>query len=246
MFSFGPIKTATALGGGIICVRDSELRERMRMRQAAWPIQGRREYLARLGRCAALKLASCRPVLRTWMKACDLTGRDFDQMANATTRGFAGPDFFDRVRRRPSTPLLAMMERRLRKFDSWRVAARAAAGRQLAQLLSGRVLCPAAQTDGHSYWVFPILVANPSEVIAELRREGFDATQGASMCVVPPPPAQPILRASLAELTLPGIVYLPLYPEMPPKALQKMANVVLRTSQAVAPLRESAGVSVGP
>lgn len=102
MFSFGPIKMATALGGGVLRVRNAELRQRMRMRQAAWPVQDHREYLTRIGKYAALKFASCRPVLRIWMGTYELAGRDFDRMANGATRGFAGPDFFRRIRRRPS------------------------------------------------------------------------------------------------------------------------------------------------
>src|SRR5262245_21305060 len=37
MFSFGPIKTATALGGALLCVRDREVLTRMRKRQASYP-----------------------------------------------------------------------------------------------------------------------------------------------------------------------------------------------------------------
>lgn len=237
MFSFGPIKTATALGGGVLRVRDTELLRRMRTRQAVWPIQSHREYRGRIAKYAALKLASCRPVLRIWMRAYELAGRDFDRMANAATRGFAGPGFFARIRRRPSPLLLAMMDRRWRTFDARRVAARAVAGRQLAGLLAGSVFCPAVESARHSYWVFPILVANPEEVIASLRRAGFDATQGASMYVVPPPATGSHFRAVVAESLLPGIVYLPLYPELPPAALRKMAEVVRKTSQVVWPAR---------
>src|SRR6185369_9747418 len=39
MFSFGPIKTATALGGALLCVRDRGVLARMRKLQAGYPIQ---------------------------------------------------------------------------------------------------------------------------------------------------------------------------------------------------------------
>ena len=39
MYSFGTIKTATCLGGGVLLVRDPALRVRIRMRQDRYPIQ---------------------------------------------------------------------------------------------------------------------------------------------------------------------------------------------------------------
>ena len=48
LFSFGPIKTATALGGAVVRVRDAELRSRMRDLQNAYPMQSRSAYLKRL------------------------------------------------------------------------------------------------------------------------------------------------------------------------------------------------------
>ena len=45
MFSFGPIKTSTALGGALIRVKDRDLRARMRAIQAAYPVQANRKHL---------------------------------------------------------------------------------------------------------------------------------------------------------------------------------------------------------
>ena len=39
MFSFGPIKTATALGGGLLRVKNEDLRQRIRTRQFEYPVQ---------------------------------------------------------------------------------------------------------------------------------------------------------------------------------------------------------------
>jgi dTDP-4-amino-4,6-dideoxygalactose transaminase len=233
LLSFGPIKTATALGGGLVRTRDAELLRRMRSLQAAWPMQGRGAYLRRVGKYACLKVISSRLMVRGLIRACELSGRDFDRIANSSARGFAGHDFFLRIRQQPSAPLLASVARRLRRFDAVRLAGRIAKGQMLARLLAGHVPCPAAHTVPHTYWVFPILAENPAEVIAALRRSGFDATQGASMFIVPPPCGRPDLRARVAEAAFSRIVYLPLYPEMPERAVRRMADVVLETAEAV-------------
>jgi dTDP-4-amino-4,6-dideoxygalactose transaminase len=85
--------------------------------------------------------------------------------------------------------------------------------------------------DPHSYWVFPILAEEPERVIAGLRRAGFDATQGQSMCAVAPPPDRPERAPHNAANALAKIVFLPNYPELPEPAARKMAEVVLRTAE---------------
>lgn len=58
LFSFGPIKTATAAGGAVATLADPELLARLRAAHAGWPRQGRRSYAARLARAAALAVGN--------------------------------------------------------------------------------------------------------------------------------------------------------------------------------------------
>jgi perosamine synthetase len=48
MYSFGTLKTSTALGGAVLRVRDGEVLSRMRGIQASYPPQGRGGYLKKL------------------------------------------------------------------------------------------------------------------------------------------------------------------------------------------------------
>jgi len=58
MFSFGPIKTATALGGALIRVKDAKLRRRMREIQASYPVQPDKQHAKRALQFMALKIAT--------------------------------------------------------------------------------------------------------------------------------------------------------------------------------------------
>lgn len=58
MFSFGPIKTASALGGAVARVKSPELRQRMAELLKGDPIQSRTSFAIRLARFTALKLLS--------------------------------------------------------------------------------------------------------------------------------------------------------------------------------------------
>jgi len=237
MFSFGSIKTATALGGGVLRVRDAELLRRIRERHSAWPVQGRWNYLRRLLKYALLKVLSSRAcfglVVRTWAAL----GGDYDRLVNGSVRGFAGPGFFARIRRQPSAPLLTLLARRLEGYDVGRLSRRTSNGEVLASLFGDEVTCLGLAMSPHSYWVFPILAEEPERVIAELRRAGFDATQGQSMCAVAAPPDRPERAPRNAANALAKIVYLPNYPELPEPAARKMADVVLRIAEKPAFLK---------
>ena len=142
MFSFGPIKTATALGGGVFRVRNPELLQRMRELQSHYPLQGRLAYLRRVLKYAMLKAISSRPFFTVLTGFWTLMGYDFDRFVNRQTRGFPGPEFLRRIRQQPSTPLLAVLDRRLRRYDLRRLERRTSRGQLMASLLGGEGRLP--------------------------------------------------------------------------------------------------------
>lgn len=235
MFSFGTIKTATALGGAVLRVRDAELLARMRDAQESYPAQPTATYCKRVLKYGMLKCGMTRPVYGVLLRLFRLWRRDYDRWLNSAVRGFAGPGFFERIRHRPSAALLAVLERRLRRYSGRRVRDRAAKGALLVDLLLERVHCPGAETIPHTHWVFPVLVDDPARAIAALAAAGFDATQGHSLCAVAPPADRPELAPQVARQTLAQTVYVPFYAEITRPALERMAEVLLRTCARPAP-----------
>ena len=103
LFSFGPIKTSTALGGDACRrVRDPEVLARMRTAQRTHPVQGRGPFPKRVLRFAGVHLALHRGPFSLIEALCRLTGRDHDHVISHSVRGFSGPDFFANIRHRPS------------------------------------------------------------------------------------------------------------------------------------------------
>jgi perosamine synthetase len=215
LFSFGFIKTATALGGALAWVRDPQLAEAMRAVQDAWPVQPRREY-ARRALAGLVVLALSHP------SAFGLAARSGRNPAELVRTLSSADDeaFLQRVRRQPSAALVRMLGRRLRRFPSERLRARAAAGDELAETLPAGLFVPAGGTPRNSHWLFPVVADDPALLIQALRREGFDASQGASQieAVQPAPPCAAWLMA--------GIVFLPAYPEMAPPERQRLVRVI--------------------
>ncbi len=226
MFSFGPIKTATALGGAILRVRDRAMLEQMQARYREYPAQSRTSYCLRLLKFGGIKILSTRWFLGAVAKVSRWIGRDHDGLASHVARGFAGPGFFDRIRKQPAAPLLAMIQRQIRNCTQQKIELRASRGRLLIELLNGSVVRPGAGAEHHSHWVFPILVDEPRKLMEELWRAGFDATQGQSHCVVDPLNDGDGLVARDAHCMVAQTVFLPFSTLMTPTCLERMAEIV--------------------
>lgn len=223
MFSFGPIKTAAALAGGVLCVRDADILAQMRLRQSSQPVQSRAAFAQRIAKYAGLK-ALTNPLLYSgFVKLCALSGKDHDRVIQGSVRGFAGGDFFQKIRRQPNGALCALIARRLQASDGSRVAERTEIALELRNALGGTVEIAGADSDIHSYWVFTIQTDEPARVVEKLREQGFDATGVASLAVVPAPSGRESLDAREARQILARMVYLPVYPELPRRAIAVMA-----------------------
>lgn len=228
LFSFGPIKTHTALGGGVTVVRDGRLRARMRELHRSYPVAPRSWFLSRVLK-SALVMGLLRPsgmdalaVVSRWM------GTNHDELVTSSLRGFPGPDFFERIRQHPPFPLLALLDRRLRRFRHERISDRAAAG-ELANRLHQHIERPGRRAKGHTHWVFPVSSRTPERLIRYLWDRGFDATRGASsLGAVGPAASRPEVVPREALKLMEGLVYLPFFRGVTAGELQELASAVAK------------------
>ncbi len=234
MFSFGPIKTNTALGTGILRISDAEVRGRMRERQDRYPVQARGRFLKRLIKYVGIKLLLTRAGFTAFVAACRLLNKSHDDVLSAALRGFAGPDFFRRIRTRPSYPQLALLERKLKSYRAATVGARTATAQDAARRMQG-VPRPGSEADEHTHWVYPIQSTNPDMLMRLLWKLGLDATKGASsLFVVEPPAARSELVPHEATSVMQNVLYLPVYPEAPVRDIERLARAV-ETFEAAQP-----------
>jgi perosamine synthetase len=226
LFSFGPIKAATALGGAIAVVRNESLLDSMHKRQSQYPLQSRWSFFQRTFKYAAFRGLSSRAIYGAIFAACRLVGKDPDRLINGAVRNFSGGELLGQLRKRPSTSLLALLARQISGTGSkWRQ--KAERGRELRAILADSIPCPGADVKPHTYWVFPVRSANPLALVAALGKCGFDATQGQSLAVVDFPEDRPDLEPLGARELLRQIVFLPLHAEMGTNTLHQMARIVV-------------------
>lgn len=223
MLSFGPIKTATALGGGALIFRDAALAAKVRAAHATHPRASSGAFLGRVLKYVGLKFISLPLPYACFVEICRWRGRDYDTAIQASVRGFARDELLARLRRQPSRALLALMLRRIAQADGTRVRARKAAGDELMRALEGLREVPGSAAPYHDHWVFTVLSDEPAALIARLRAAGFDATSVATMRSVPAPAGEPDLAPRAAERMLARLVYVPMYPELPARASMRLA-----------------------
>jgi dTDP-4-amino-4,6-dideoxygalactose transaminase len=210
MFSYGPIKTATALAGGVLVVRDAAILARMRAGQAAYPVQSRRKYFTRILKYAGLVTLTKRPLYGAFVRWCRATGKDHDQVIQGSVRGFAGGDFFEKIRPPPRRAAAS----RCSRADSRAATAGASTAASRARTLLDRRLIPRVQ--GRS--AVPARGARLPQPLGahrarrragrpsspELRASGFDATRARACRSCPGSGRAPRPRASRGAADLAG------------------------------------------
>ena len=224
LFSFGPIKSATAVGGGLARVADGNVREEMRRLAAAMPTQSRADQFQRLAKFGLLNVLAWPGAFGPLMRMLNTVGPGHDAVIQRLTRGFPGPGLLSRIRRRPSSALVRTLGDRLDEGENPIRRRIEPANRLIAGL--GGACIPTSQAEEHSYWLVPVLAPNPSALVDHLAAAGFHATQGRSFAVVehddpddgPPPKG--------ARTLFDHAVFLPFDPAMPGPVLDSLAAKV--------------------
>jgi dTDP-4-amino-4,6-dideoxygalactose transaminase len=231
LFSFGPIKTATALGGAVARVRDAALLAEMKRRQAEYPVQTRRSYLSRVLRFIGIRLFTTRFVYTAAVNYCRKRGIDYDQKIAGLARSFAADRLFELIRRRPSAPLVKMLQWRLATFDgstAARLRRRVERSARVARRLAAQQVI-GGENATHTYWVFPIRTSD-DRVLTSLQDAGFDATRLSSLVIVRPADAKADTAGT--ETTRPlatwlgETIFLPNCDAMPDAEFDRLASVL--------------------
>jgi dTDP-4-amino-4,6-dideoxygalactose transaminase len=221
MFSFGPIKTATALGGAVLSFRDAALRDKVCEYMTRWPMQTCTFYFSRLLKYSLFAFFNNRTVYGVFAVACRWLGTTHEKVVSGAVRGFAGVEFFNGIRKRPSLPLLRLMLRRITQGGQPCIARRNACSRQLLSL-APQLRHVGTQAQSHTHWVFPVEAARPQALIDHLASHGFDAACGtSSLGVIDAPEGR--APAIEARRVFGNILYLPAHEGMDASDIERLA-----------------------
>lgn len=232
MFSFGPIKTSTALGGGLLLYRDKVLRNAVESVQLGYPVQSVKEYFFRLIKYTFLK-AIINPIcFEIMFRLCPICGTTHDKIIGGSVRGFAGPDFFSRIRRQPCGALAKLLTKRIRHFKSTVIEKRVRNAHTFISLVPG-IRRPGNAAFRHTHWVFPVEVEQPDRFLAHLWQHGIDATQGASNLSAVDVPANSSFQKPVdAAARIEKMVYIPVFEGVKRQTVRKIAKTVYHFANA--------------
>lgn len=231
LYSFGPIKTATALGGGIAMVRDAALRARMVAQAGSWPRQSTLGYAARVAKIAALKALSQRWLFTPLVASIEAVGGDADAFVGHSARGFPDDRLFACLRQRPSAALQQLIAWRLANFDKRCIAERTRRGQRLAAAIESPMFVAGCDNATHTYWVFPLVCEKPANVVRPLRGAGFDASQISGLTVVGDGDFNGDLDRCpdrRRDHWLSRTVFVPCGPQVPERKLNRAAEIICR------------------
>ena len=221
LFSFGPMKIATALGGAIARIRQPRLRARMRAILENDPLQPTSEFMRRVLLFGVLKGVSKPSIFAALVSLANLFGFDREGWIRGLTRNVPTASLLKHIRRRPCAALLGLLERRLGEGEG-PIARRVEPGCVLFGTLGREVELPTRNASTHAYWMVPVLVRDREAVKSHLRRQGFDAM------------SERLSVVSDDRFAVPGAerladaVYLPFDPEMPGSELERLGVLMTR------------------
>lgn len=231
LYSFGPIKARTCLGGAA-----AVFRERDRAREVEAILGGHSpmpEHWLRIRalKYAALKILSSPNAYAFAVAALKAGGVDPESAIGGAARGFSGADLMVALRRAPSRVLLRLLARRSSQSmtERWRTHA----GAILDDALAPTFERPGRVAPVQAFWLYPVLVEDPAGAVASMRAAGFDATRGATSLRSLIDSRD--LAVSNAELLMRHVLYLPIAPTMSEFTLRRMATVL---RERVEPLRQ--------
>jgi dTDP-4-amino-4,6-dideoxygalactose transaminase len=230
LYSFGSIKTSTALGAGVAIVRDASLRDKMRHIQSRWAFQDSRVFSRKAAKYLAVQGFRSRQFYAAVASVAARGERGLDGFISRTVKGFSAAStdsLLEMLRQRPCGAQVRLLRKRLDTFDGGRLAARSERGELLMRELS--LVCNTLGNDQatRTHWLLAICVRDPRGLIERLRAAGFDATQGATT-IGPISPVDPQSHFEPREIrsAMSEAVFLPAYPEMPAHAAATMLNVI--------------------
>jgi len=221
MFSFGLIKTNTAVRGAVIKIKDSALYAGVSLRNEQYDKQDTTSFLKKLFKTALIKFLTTKAIYTLFYNLVKASGKDFEEVLAGFTKGFPGDDIFKQIRYRPCLPNIKLLQKKLDNFNQDDIAQRTQLANDILPHIPNHCKIGTLNTK-HTYWVLPIETDKPMELISYLRSNGFDASQKASSLI-----KHSVSSANAEYLTLENLVYLPAYVAMSKKDRDRLTKLLV-------------------
>jgi perosamine synthetase len=241
-FSFGSIKSSTALGGGISLIKkeihnkinNQNIAEKIQELQQQYPQKSELWFFIRVWKYLLLKSLSIPWIYYLLLQTLKILSKDLDATINATTRGFSQGNLLAKIRYRPPQHLVYFLAYRLRKCEENKCqdfCDRVETAQHFLAIFQANIkniIFPGIQANYHSFWLFPIIVTQPEILMMKLRDRNFDVTRGTTSLTVSESPASSSNYPSLenAKYLMEHVLFLPISSKVPKIELERLAIIL--------------------
>jgi len=153
MFSFGSIKTATAIAGALVRLRDPRLLEKVQAIQKTYSQQSTKEYFRELLTHVCVKLFTMPLLFGLFHRACLALDKDFERVISAVRNLPDDEEGASVIRKQPCPALVDLLARRIRTFDARKLEERTKVGAEFAKQLPSGLTLLGSKAEFHSFWV---------------------------------------------------------------------------------------------
>tara|TARA_B100001093_G_scaffold204546_1_gene196640 strand:- start:147 stop:1343 length:1197 start_codon:yes stop_codon:yes gene_type:complete len=224
LFSFGTIKSITALGGAIAFIKKPELQKAIKTSLRYYPKIKDSEFLVKALKYLMLKILGKPSIYGLFISTMRLFGVDYDKAIISTVRMVKDGDLLNSIRKDISNSQLRYLLYRLKDMKEDHLLKRIQAGNYVKEKLVN-VNVHGVNNNTHSYWLFPIRISNRSDVVKSLRDEGFDATFISTQLIAISSSDSGYVPSECKKY-MDSTIYLPVYGSIPKSALDCLISVL--------------------
>ena len=225
LFSFGSIKSITALGGAIGFAKDKELKKEINSLIFKYPKIKNAEFRKKVLKYIALKMLSNSFIYGLFILICRVLKIDYDKAIISTVRMVKGDSLLEAIRKIPAASQLRYLLYRIVSMQEKHITERKEAGDYVKDLLKNCDI-HGSKNPTHSYWLFPIRTSKREKLVTLLRNNGFDATFTSTQLIPINVSGQDDTVLVECEKYMSETIYLPVYETMSKNSLDKLARVV--------------------
>lgn len=169
MFSFGTLKACTCLGGGIIEIKDAQLKAKVQKLYKKYPIASNLQFLKKLVKISCIKIVSHRTILSIVYALCKLFNYNPDNFLYKLTKGFPTDTFYEAIQKQPSKLLLKLMATKIPKYHKTLHLE----DRNILEQIHRQYPVIGFNAQNHNFWMTPVMVPNRNFLIPHLKNHGF-------------------------------------------------------------------------
>jgi perosamine synthetase len=222
MFSFGPIKSSTALGGAVTTFTFADLLKRTAEIERRYPARGEAWFFLRILKYSALILLSHPFAYCMLIKILHRLRKDPEKYINGLVRSFKPGELSAQLRYQAPVRLLYLLRRKLRRNKDRKFVDREQKAKALLGRLDAQYTVPGKTSFRNSFWIIPVLVDNPNALQKQLLQSGFDSTRGNHSLTAVESEDNQDFYAPAAHMMIEKIVYLPNITGMAEKERRKL------------------------